>query len=429
MKQSLFLTVALLFSYPHLLAGFQRSTQSVTDPNVKSFEKVWTTIKNSHWDEKLVGESWTKNREELLPKVKAATSDAEARKIMNELISRLGQSHFGILPKASYEAVAEGEGGGHANVGITARLVEGEVVVTHVRPGSAASENNIKPGWAILKIRNREMSELIDRLSEDLHGPQRVDTTVGLVVEQMSSGQNGQDIEVTFLDANEETRVLDLKCDVPDGKMFKFGHLPPMLVIDESKTLPGNIGYYKFNAFLAPKRIMQNYQEFVRDEDHNRGLIIDLRGNIGGIAGMTMGMAGQFVKEQRTLGVMSMKGTTLNFVANPRATPITCPVAILVDECSISSAEIFAGGLQDLGIAKVFGSRTAGLALPSVVIRLPNGDGFQYAMANYHSASGKSLEKDGVTPDEDITLTRQMLLSDADPVLKAATSWVEESSN
>jgi carboxyl-terminal processing protease len=138
-----------------------------------------------------------------------------------------------------------------------------------------------------------------------------------------------------------------------------------------------------------------------------------------------MGMAGEFVTKPQVLGTMTMKNTKLQFVANPRANPISCPVAVLVDECSISSAEILAGGLQDLGLARIFGSRTAGLALPSVIIKLPNGDGFQYAVANYESADGATLEVNGVEPDEPVSVTRQKLLVDPDPVLTAAVGWIQ----
>ena len=74
---------------------------------------------------------------------------------------------------------------------------------------------------------------------------------------------------------------------------------------------------------------------------------------------------------------MKTKQGEMRFFVNENYDPIECPVAVLVDECSISSAEILSGGLKDMELARVFGHRTAGLALPSTVIRLPNGDGFR----------------------------------------------------
>ena len=97
----------------------------------------------------------------------------------------------------------------------------------------------------------------------------------------------------------------------------------------------------------------------------------------------------------------------------------------MIDEASISAAEVMAGGMQDAGTAKLFGSRTAGLVLPSNVVRLSNGDGLQYAMSDYHSLSGRTLEIEGVKPDVEIEVNRESLQEGTDPVLEAAIQWIK----
>jgi carboxyl-terminal processing protease len=101
-------------------------------------------------------------------------------------------------------------------------------------------------------------------------------------------------------------------------------------------------------------------------------------------------------------------------------------LAVLIDGGSASTSEILAGGLQDLKRARVFGTRSAGAALPSIIIKLPNGDGFQYANANYVSQSGKILEGVGVTPDVVVRHTRRALLSGRDAVVDAAMAWIRK---
>ncbi|MFM2125415.1 MAG: hypothetical protein RL328_1866, partial [Acidobacteriota bacterium] len=143
------------------------------------------------------------------------------------------------------------------------------------------------------------------------------------------------------------------------------------------------------------------------------------------IGGMAMGMAGFLIeKPNQRLGTMFMRDATLNFVINPRPNVFTGPVAVLVDGTSASTAEILAGGLRDLGRARVFGTHSAAAALPSVFTRLPNGDGFQYAVANYVSQGGQTLEGNGVTPDEEVRLTRESLLAGRDAVMDAALAWI-----
>jgi carboxyl-terminal processing protease len=84
--------------------------------------------------------------------------------------------------------------------------------------------------------------------------------------------------------------------------------------------------------------------------------------------------------------------------------------------------------MRDIGRARVFGVRTAGAALPSIVVKLPNDDRFQYAVANYISAGGKTLEGDGVVPDEVVVPDRKALLAGKDPILDAAVRWCEKQS-
>ena len=391
--------------------------------NLESFELIWNKIRDNHWDESLVGDSWTTKREELLPRIKASTTIEEARAVMAELLDSLEQSHFQVLPSESYEAI-EGVKGGRLDIGLTVRLIGDELIVVKVRKGSTSESAGVKAGWQITKLRNKSATELIESFRNAEHGPQRAETIAGLTVARMLSGGAGKRLSVEFVDGQDVKRNLKIACEQPPGKMFPFGNLPPIRVDEETKTFPGNVGYYRFSAFLDPMRVMPAWRKAIKNPQHDKGFVIDLRGNIGGIAGMTMGMASAFSSQPTALGTITQKGSKLKLVTNRVKRPYKGPVAVLVDECSISSSEILAGGLQDLKMARVFGQRTAGLAYPSLIIKLPNGDGFQYAFADYHSASGARLEKTGVVPDVEIELNRDKLLANEDPVLQAALDWI-----
>jgi carboxyl-terminal processing protease len=193
----------------------------------------------------------------------------------------------------------------------------------------------------------------------------------------------------------------------------------------ESRKIADNIGYIAFSVFFDPMTIMKAFGDAVRSFMDADGIIIDVRGNPGGIGAMAIGMSGWLVdSKNQYLGTMKTRDTELKFVVNPRVETYQGPVAVLVDELSGSTTEIFTGGLQDLGRARILGSRTAGAVLPSAIVRLPNGDGFQYAFANYVSASGKVLEGDGVTPDQEVVHTRDALLAGRDLVMEEAVEWI-----
>ena len=204
-----------------------------------------------------------------------------------------------------------------------------------------------------------------------------------------------------------------------DGVMVHFGNLPESRLFFESRTLPGGAGYIRFNEFLDPATIMPKFEAALKTFAKAPGIILDLRGNPGGIGIMAMGIAGFFIdKPGQKLGEMKMRQTTLQFVIFPRPETYAGPLAILVDEGSASTTEILAGGLQDLKRARIFGTKTAGAALPSDIIRLPNGDGFQYPQASYTSVNGHKLEGNGVTPDEVVHPT------DNEAVIDAAANWI-----
>jgi len=193
----------------------------------------------------------------------------------------------------------------------------------------------------------------------------------------------------------------------------------------QSRRVAADIGYITFNLFLDPSRMMSELGDALKSCADCTGVIIDLRGNPGGLGIMATGMAGWFIdKPDQRLGTMHMRQAPLKFTVNPRLPLYRGRVAILVDGCSASTSEIFAGGMKDLGRARIFGTRSAGAALPSAIERLPNGDGFQNALADFISEGGRPLEGVGVDPDVEVRITREALLAGRDPVVDAAIEWI-----
>jgi carboxyl-terminal processing protease len=311
--------------------------------------------------------------------------------------------------------------GGSGTTGIDVRVLGGHAVVTSLDPGSPAEKLGVRPGWQIERAGGRDLQAVIDQARSN---PAVHELQLTRAVLARLSGPIGGKLDAVFLDGSGKTVNMSLDLIAPRGTISAFGNLPEQHVWFESKRI-GPTAYIRFNMFLDLPRVMASFQQTVENCKACDGLIIDLRGNPGGIGGMAMGMAGFLVdKPNQRLGTMYLRDSTLNFVVNPRAKVFSGPVAVLVDGCSASTSEIFAGGLKDLGRARIFGTRTAAAALPSAFERLPNGDGFQYAVANYISEGGQPLEGLGVTPDEVVELTRPPLLAGHDPVVDAALDWI-----
>jgi carboxyl-terminal processing protease len=406
--------------------------------NLASFEAVWTTVRERHFDADKIAALWEKARGETLPKVKAARSMEEYRSAMRVMLGRLGQSHFAIIPAKAYTHIARSErepgaaSGAGAEVredrsdyvtGVQPGIVEGRAIVVEATGESPAAKAGVRSGWWIAGVNQVKVDEALAAL-EKMDAGERARLGARMV-ESLLEGRLGEKHQVSFEDGGGKTVTIALELAEPRGRLVQMGNMPPERVWFESRRVGENVGYVRFNIFADPETMMPEFERAVLGCMDCKGFILDLRGNPGGIGGMAMGMAGWFVRRGRQrLGVMRGPGLTVPFEINPRARTFNGPLAMLIDENSASTSEILAAGLRDIGRARLFGARTMGAALPSVFMRLPNGDGFQYAVASYVSQSGKALEGVGVEPDVAVAHTRQALLEGRDRAIEAAVDWI-----
>ncbi|MBI3473323.1 MAG: hypothetical protein HY013_18365 [Candidatus Solibacter usitatus] len=407
--------------------------------HVDSFEHVWKTVRDNHWDPALGGVEWQAVHDELRPSLDRVKTWDEARSVMSAMLARLKQSHFAILPadvyrdiearpKAGKESPEQGKrpGFGDGRIGFDVRVVAGQALVTKVDEDANAWQKGVRPGWQVLRVEGEDLGQVIARIQQAYQDSSLKDFILIRGMQAKLSCEEGEAVHAEFLDGGGRKTALEMVCGKPRGAVARFGFLPPQHVWFETRRLEPNAGYVAFNMFLDPARLMPAFSDAVASFAKSDGIVIDLRGNPGGIGVMAMGMAGFFIdKPGQQLGAMFMRQTPLKFFVNPRRPLFRGPLAVLVDGASASTSEIFAGGMQDLGRARIFGSRTAGAALPSVIEKLPNGDGFQYALANYVSEGGRTLEGNGVTPDSAAAPSRESLLAGRDPALAAAVAWIQ----
>lgn len=416
----------------------------IADPLV-TFDTAWAIIARTHWDTTYNGVNWNALRTELRPRAAAAKTTGELRGILTEMLATLKQSHFSIIPRevsdatsASAKSAAQLESGSaidpNGSIGATLRYVDGQIFVTHVLPASGAAMAGVKPGWVLESVGGCGVAARLAVIPKAMD-PRRASLTAFSMATQMLSGPVGETVSATFIDGSGSPYVANIVRQREPGTIAKFGNLPPFpaSLTTERVAVDGKtIGVIKFNIWmpiLSPQ--FDAAVDALRDTD---GIIVDVRGNFGGVGGMSMGIAGHFLDSAFTIGTMVQRGGSLKFVANPRrvstqsqpVTPFAGPLALLVDDLSISTTEIFAGGMQALGRARVFGTQTSGQALPSVPERLPNGDILYHAIADFLSPTGKPLEGDGVFPDVVTPLTRKALLEGKDPAKDAALTWAAQ---
>jgi len=406
-----------------LAAMAYTQTDELRHRNLESFDYVWKTIRDKHWDPKLGGLDWNAVRDRMRPEMEKARTIEEARAVLEQMLHLLKVSHCAILPTETALSV-QGEGG-PGTLGIDVRVIGSQALVTSVASGSPAAQAGVEMGWEVKRAGSADVAPLIATLDKTFATSTLRELMLSRAVEERLHGGIGQNSTVTFLDGAGHSVEPKMNFVQPPGTLTQFGYLPPMYVSIQSKRVRPDIGYFGLNVFLDPAKVMDAFGQAVQSCTGCRGFILDVRGNPGGIGAMAMGLAGWFVdKPGDRLGTLYLRESTLKFVIYPRAETFNGPLAVLVDGSSASTSEILAGGLQDLGRARIFGSKTAGAALPSVIEMLPNGDGFQYPIANYISEGGKVLEGRGVIPDVLAPPTREALLRHQDRALDAALEWI-----
>ncbi len=430
MLQKLFLLNLLLFSC--LLSLEAQPT--VSKENVKtsstqirrqSFEKVWTTVYEKHYDPTFGGVDWKKMRQIYEPKALAAKSDAEFHQILNQMLGKLKLSHFSIIPRnAGVETVKLGSG----TIGVELKMINGKAVVSRVEKDSTAEKAGFKLGFIIEKIDGKTVKEVLDPLEKKLAERKENDRISELYREKtllaFINGKPNSIAQIEITNGANKTQTFTVKRYTAQTEMSEaMGNFPPQAVIFESKILDGNIGYIRFNMWVIPQ--MAKIREAVRSMKEADGIIFDLRGNPGGVGGMATGIAGLLVTEQTSLGSMKSRETEQKFIVYPQAAPFAGKAVVLIDYGSASTSEVFAAGLQEIGRALIVGETSAGGVLPSIFDTLPTGAIFQYAISDYKSPKNILIENRGVIPDIEVKLNRQALLDGRDVQIEEAIKQIK----
>jgi carboxyl-terminal processing protease len=395
-----------------------------------TFDKVWTIVRDTHFDPAFDRATWDRARDELRPKAVAAKTPGELRAVLRDLLGRLGLSHFAVIPASPDSPDDRADLSGQP--GFDVRLIDRQLVVSAVDRDGAAAAAGVRAGWIVDQVNGVPMSRTLAAVQG---APERIAQLEAwrLSLTQLR-GPSDSILEVTFIDGAGTPVTKSIRRAAETGDPVHVGNLPTMYVRVRSSLMDmpagGRAGVIAFNVWMAA--VDARFQSAVDQFRTADGIVIDLRGNPGGLAAMIMGLAGHFVPDRLTLGVMKTKDSELRFVANPRLVnaagarvePFRGPLAILVDGLSASASECFAGGLQSLGRARVFGQVSMGQALPALFDTLPNGDVLIHAWGDFVTGSGVRLEGRGVVPDEIVPATRADLLAGRDRPLEAALAWI-----
>lgn len=435
-----------------------------TQRRLSAFVFAWETIKNNYFDQKFSGLNWERVKKEYEPRVLSVKTDAELHNLLQEMINRLNRSHFVIIPPEVYQAIEKAKAEAKAKenrspageddsqidetgnetekdfifendenakfgIGVELRVLNDQFVITRVEKNSAAAKAGLKTGFAIERVNDVALGELLKNIEIYYANVRNIKRYLPTqVVGWFLNGSEDGAVDLSYLDENQQLKNVKIKREKLEGETISLGkNFPEQHLKYETVSLNEEVGYVKFNLFALP--VIEKFCSSLTTLKDKKALIVDLRGNTGGILGTLLGLSGMLTDKSIDLGTQIYKVGSENMVALAKAKNFKGKIVFLVDNQTVSAAEVFAAALQENNRALVVGEKTAGEALPSVSVELPTGAFLLYPVANFKTRNGNYLEGRGVEPNFVVALDKKALLAGTDSQLEKALSIIKDERN
>nr|WP_055485216.1 S41 family peptidase [Streptomyces sp. WMMB 322] len=304
-----------------------------------------------------------------------------------ELVSRSGDRWSSAYTAREYEGLRRTLDGEYVGVGISVRRerdAQGppSVSVARVAPGSPAARAGVQRGDRLRAVDG-----------EDVTGHPVTDVVARL----RGSEAGGRSAEPSPLGS-----TVDLELE-RDGRRWEQTLRRARLSTDAVtvERMGPTVTRIKVSSFT--KGAARQIREAVDRVPPGTGLLLDLRGNSGGLVNEAVTAASVFLKGG-LVATYEQHGTQRALYADAHPGAATDgragqPLVVLVDGGTMSAAELLTGALQDRGRAVVVGSRTFGKGSVQMPRKLPDGSVAELTVGHYATPSGRSLDGEGITPD------------------------------
>ncbi|HHV56337.1 MAG TPA: S41 family peptidase [Firmicutes bacterium] len=300
--------------------------------------------------------------------VEEVPADKLIQGALRGMVDSLGDPYSTYLTPQEFQDFQAGTNGTFGGVGIVITEEEGYIVVVAPIKGTPGDRAGIRPRDRIIRVDGRD----IRGVDMDTAG-------------QLMRGKAGTEV------------VLEIE---RGGKTFSVPITREIIEVNpvESKLLPEGYGYVRLTNFNehAGQRLREALDQL--SKQGMRGVILDLRGNPGGLLAQALEVAREFVPAGPVVYVEERQQKERRVLSSdlPRE---RWPLVVLVDGGSASAAEIVAGAVQDRKAGVLVGEKTFGKATVQDVFRLANGGAVKLTIGHYLTPNGRSINKQGITPD------------------------------
>ncbi|MCX4731762.1 S41 family peptidase [Streptomyces sp. NBC_01363] len=332
----------------------------------------------------------TVDRDEVAAAAARAVADGKSGKeAAEEVVSRSGDRWGAVYDERQYEEFEQALDGSYTGVGIAAkRSADGLVEVARVQPGGPADRAGIEPGDLLRtvdghRVDRRPVAEVVALLRGD-----RTEAAAGSTV--VLGVERGAGLRTeTLRRARLTTEAVTVRRIGPTR--------PASSTSPDSSDSSGSSGAVVIEVDSFTRGSGAKVRDAVRDAPSDAGVLLDLRGNSGGLVTEAVTAASAFL-DGGLVATYDVHGEQRALYAQPGG-DTDRPLVVLIDGGTMSAAELLTGALQDRGRAVTVGSRTFGKGSVQMPSKLPGGSVAELTVGHYRTPAGRGVDGRGITPD------------------------------
>lgn len=351
----------------------------------KLFEHTWQVIKNEYYDPNFNRQYWVRWKNHYKGKIK---TEEDAKVAIDSMLESLDDPYSRFLTKREFAEQNSTITSKISGIGVNIVNDSGKTKIINVIENTPAQFADLKSGDVIISVDGVKVSGLsLAQVSNLVKGP--INTFVS----------------IDILRGNEVIKKKIIRKEIS--------------IKTVKSSVDKNIGYIQLTSFISAAT-PNEFLEALENTHDTKGLIIDLRGNTGGLLPNAVFISNLFISKGKIVSIVGRNGYHYDIMAQDTNVNIDKPVIILVDGASASASEIFSGAMKDYHKAKLIGTKTYGKGMVQKIIPMPNETGLNLTVAKYLTPKGNDINKLGINPDIEMPIKQTDILARKDIQLEKA---------
>lgn len=334
----------------------------------KLFDKTWKIIAKEYYEPTLNHQNWQRWKNRYQGKIK---TDDDAKVAIDTMIASLDEPYTRFMNKKDFEDLTTSITSKIYGIGVNIYSNAGKIEIFNVIPATPADFAQLKQGDIITAVNGKEINGM------------NVSDVATLV-----RGPENSVVELTIL-----------RKDKKFTKKIKRKEIKIKTV--KSSIIDNHIGYIQILSFMSGTT-PNEFVEALENTQNTDSLILDLRGNTGGLLDNAVFIADMFINNGTIVDIIYRNGYKKSIKAQDEHLLMNKPLVVLVNGASASASEILSGALKDYHRATLVGRKTFGKGLVQKVVPLPNQTGVNITIARYLTPKGTDINKLGIKPDVEI---------------------------